>query len=110
MKTDAYGHPIREREFPRSIQELEFQHAVQKGLDSLERKDRVPLDEARGLLPLAAGQYPRLRGCSAGWCPTISIWLVDWSVAPRAHSSCRRVVSGASWLPRADDAVMVLGQ
>lgn len=57
METDTFGQPNHDLEHLCRKQELEFRHAVQKGLDSLERKDRVPLDEARRLLPLWVSKY-----------------------------------------------------
>jgi predicted transcriptional regulator len=40
-----------------AILELEFRNAVQEGLDSLERGERVPLNEARNLLPKWVSKY-----------------------------------------------------
>jgi len=40
-----------------AIRELEFRNAVQEGLDSLDRGERVPLDEARKLLPQWVSKY-----------------------------------------------------
>lgn len=57
MKTDTFGHPTRDRDHLNRIHELEFRRAVQKGLDSIDREDRMPLDEARRLLPLWVSKY-----------------------------------------------------
>jgi predicted transcriptional regulator len=40
-----------------AIRELEFRNAVQEGLESLDRGERVPLDEARKLLPKWVSKY-----------------------------------------------------
>lgn len=40
-----------------AIRELEFRNAVQEGLESLDRGERMPLDEARKLLPKWVSKY-----------------------------------------------------
>jgi hypothetical protein len=43
-----------------AIRELEFRNAVQEGLESLDRGERVPLDKARKLLPQWVSKYSSL--------------------------------------------------
>ena len=40
-----------------AIRELEFRNAVHEGLESLDRGERVPLDEAQKLLPQWVSRY-----------------------------------------------------
>ncbi len=43
-----------------AIGELKFHNAVEEGLESLDRGERVPLDEARKLLPQWVSKYASL--------------------------------------------------
>lgn len=48
-------HP--EATLQEAIRELEFRNAVQEGLDSLDRGERVPLNDARKLLSQWVSKY-----------------------------------------------------
>ena len=48
-------HP--EATLQEAIRELEFRNAVHEGLESLDRGERVPLDQAQKLLPQWVSRY-----------------------------------------------------
>jgi len=57
MLLEVAGSLRPEATLQEAIRELEFRNAVQEGLDSLARDERVPLGEARKLLPQWVSKY-----------------------------------------------------